>query len=63
MLNRETINLVTDKKYTEFSELVKGELHSKLTSSEPIQTYNTSMEKISSLKTAFQAINQEIPQD
>lgn len=57
MLNNEQLDLVRNKKFSEFSDVVKAELHSKLYSHEDITNFNSETNKIQELKAKFQEIN------
>jgi hypothetical protein len=57
MIKTTDLDLAHQKKYTEFSDVIKGVLHGKLASHDTIVKFNTDIEDISKLKTQFTAIN------
>jgi len=58
-MDTSTIKLATDKSYTEFSKVIKNELHAKLIANDDIANYNTEYDNIQDLKTKFNDINQK----
>lgn len=57
MLTNKTIDAAKEKKFTEFSDAVKQELHAKLSSHEVITNYVQQFDNIRNLKSAFAEIN------
>jgi len=60
MVNSEVITTAVQKKYTEFSKLIKSELHSKLSDNEDIAKYSAETETMQILKTQFADINASV---
>jgi hypothetical protein len=56
-LEQETLDLVKDKKFTEFSDAVKQELKNKLSNHQGAREYVSSFDKIQQMKTSFAKIS------
>lgn len=57
MLDKTVIDKAVDKKYTEFSDIVKAELHTKLTNHEASIAYAQEYDKIQKMRSQFAAIH------
>lgn len=58
-LNNDTIQLATDKKYSEFSNAVKTEMMSKMANHDISKNYVSQYDKIQNMKNLFAKINSE----
>lgn len=56
-MDKETISLAVEKKFTEFSDAIKTELKHKLASHEEIQNYTKSVDNYQHIKDTFANIN------
>lgn len=54
---KEIIKLATAGKYTEFSDIIKEELKTKLSNHEVMKNYSNSVEQIKKFKDQFKAIS------
>jgi len=57
-LTTQTLDLASDKKFTEFSKAVKTELKNKLKNRPEIQQYVSDYDKIQQMKSKFAEISQ-----
>lgn len=57
MLTSKTIDAAQEKKFSEFSDAIKQELHSKLSSHEEITNYVQQIDNIRNMKNSFAEIN------
>jgi hypothetical protein len=57
MIDKEVIQIAVDKKYTDFSDTVKGELHAKLAGHPDVSAYNNEYDNIQQTKAKFAEIN------
>jgi len=57
MLTSTTIDAAVQKKFTEISDAVKKELHSKLNDHDDIRNYSKQFDDIQTMKNAFAEIN------
>lgn len=56
-LDTNVINLAINGKYTDFSNAVKAELHSKLSQNDSAKSYANEYDKIQQMKVIFAKIN------
>jgi len=56
-LDIDVINSATDKKYTEFSDAIKAELHNKMSNNDISKKYASDYDSIQSMKKLFAQIN------
>ena len=56
-MDKSVINMAVNKKYSDFSSVIKTALHSKLASSPEIDAYTQEFDKIQQMKTSFAEIN------
>lgn len=56
-LDKNTIIAAINKKYTEFSDAIKIELHNKLSNHPESKKYSSDYDKIEQMKSAFAKIN------
>jgi hypothetical protein len=56
-LEQETLDLVKDKKFTEFSDAVKQELKNKLSNHKGAKEYVSNFDKIQQMKSTFAKIS------
>lgn len=57
MLDNTVIDAATQKKFSEFSNAIKQELHSKLNGHEDVMNYVHQLDSIRNMKDAFAEIN------
>ena len=62
-MNIETLQMVSDKKFTDFETAVKAELKNKLANHPDVQSYTSDFDKIQQMKTLFSKINQDFGEE
>ena len=62
-MNKDIIDLAVNKKFTEFSDVIKGTLLNKLAGHSDIQEYTNEYDNIKNLKVQFNAINKPGDED